>query len=60
MRSSTPNTPGGLLVVVHDGDDDVPEELGRLLDDVEVAEVDRIEASGIEHAVPWVGANGNT
>ena len=38
-----------LLVVVHHGDDDVAEQLGRLLDDVEVAEVDRVEAAGIEH-----------
>ena len=41
--------PAGLLVVVHDGDGDVAEQLDRLLDDVEVTEVDRVEAPGVEH-----------
>ena len=36
----------GLLEVVHDGHHDVPEQLGRLLDDVEVAEVDGSKLPG--------------
>ena len=39
----------GLLVVVHDGDRHVAEQLDALLDDVEVPEVDRVEAAGVEH-----------
>jgi hypothetical protein len=34
---------------VNAGDDDVTEQLRRLFDDVEVAEVDRVEAAWIEH-----------
>ena len=41
--------PAGLLVVVHHGDGDVTEQLDGLLDDVEVPEVDRVEAAGVEH-----------
>ncbi len=41
--------PAGLLVVVHHGDGDVAEQLDALLDDVEVPEVDRVEAAGVEH-----------
>ena len=45
--------PGRLLVVVHHGDDDVAEQLGGLLDHVEVPEVDRVEAAGVEHGAHW-------
>ena len=41
--------PAGLLVVVHHGDGHVAEQLDALLDDVEVPEVDRVEAAGVEH-----------
>ena len=54
LRSSTVNMPARLLVVVHHDDRDVAEQLDRLLDDVEVAEVDRVEAAGVEHGAPWV------
>ena len=41
--------PRRLLVVVHHGDDDLAEQLDRLLDDVDVAEVDRVETAGYQH-----------
>jgi hypothetical protein len=41
--------PRGLRVVVHDRDHHRTEQLVGLLDDVDVSEVDRIEAPWIQH-----------
>ena len=40
-----------LLGVAHGADDDLVEQVGRGLDDLEVAVVDRVERPGIQHAV---------
>ena len=40
---------GRLLVVVEHADHDVAEQLHRLVDDVDVAEVERIETAGDQH-----------
>ena len=40
--------PGRLLRVVHDGDDDLPEQLQRLIDDVDVTVVERVETAGYQ------------
>ena len=49
---------GRLLVVVQHADHDVAEQLHRLVDDVDVAEVERIEAAGDQHRCHGV-TNGN-
>ena len=40
--------PRRLLGVVHDGDDDLPEQLQRLVDDVDVTVVERVETAGYQ------------
>ena len=40
---------GRLVEVVEHADDDVAEQLHRLLDDVDVPEMERVEAAGDQH-----------
>ena len=55
MRCVDGEQPRRLGVVVHDRDDDVTEQFVGLLDDVDVAEVHRVEAARVQHTLGDAG-----